>query len=133
MADGVYPANLWIAQLPDSGSTPGVGDEVGGSQGDTTSTILPPPDGATAPFDSTAVPAPVPALELPKSGAGPADTTQQSGPLLTMPSATGTGTGATATAQETPAARRGILGAHPAAIVLGLIAVHVLLVKLIAR
>ena len=133
------------AQPPDGGG--GEEDE----EEDTTSVFTPPPIFKSEPFDSTAAPVPARSLQQPGAarpdtmragdafpdsilrGAAADDTTRGIEPQLTGPTRSVPSTGPGTATQGKPAVRRGIFGAHPAAIIFGLILAHVLIVRLITR
>jgi hypothetical protein len=138
-------ARFELAQLPDSITIPPPGGEEG--EEDTT-TVLPSTPGVKpapgpAPFDTTGVnvPAPidttgahVPAPAILEPGAAVPDTTRFGGPPRVPPPVPRSVESRADTTAAAPPERHGALhGIHPAALVIGLIAVHVLIVKLIAK
>ncbi len=100
-----------------------------------TTTVIPPTPGvkpapAPAPFDTTG--AHLPAPGIPQPGSALPDTLRPGGQLPPMPPLPRTPARADTLNAARPE-RHGLHGVHPAAIVIGLIAVHVLIVKLIAK
>ncbi len=126
---------LELAQLPDTTAIPPFeGEEQ--EEEDTTS-VIPPTPGikpapSPAPFDTTGAHAPAPSI--PQPGSAAPDTLRPGEALPPMPPLPRTHARADTTAAPPPAPpRHGIQALSPAAIVIGLIAVHVLIVKLIAK
>ena len=126
-------SRLELAQLPDSIAIPPQGGE---EEEEDTTTVVPPtpavkpaPSPATAPFDTTGAHVPAPGILQP--GGAPPDTLRPGGPLPSMPPLPRTPARAD-TAAAVPE-RHGLRAISPAAIVIGLIAVHVLVVKLLTK